>query len=199
MANKQSNKFVLLKNLQIIGGYGYDGVESSGKSSVQAFLKLVNSSTTDIAPDKRAYRELSRQQLISTTKTGESYRFTLTPNGAYRLMRNTIGTLVIHPPKEWDHKWRLVCFDIPKGKDKERQYLHKRLKELGFTLFKRSMWIHPFECFEVIRQITDHVNLTRYVSVIEVSKLDEKSTQDLLRKYEHLLHTQERKSSPSVI
>ena len=109
------------------------------------------------------------------------------PGGAYRLLKNTTDMLAIDTNHAWDGHWRLVCFDIPKGKDKERLYFNRRLHELGFTMIQRSMWVHPYECTNEITQITDFVNLTRYITILQVVKFDDRTTRRLLGVYGSLL------------
>jgi DNA-binding transcriptional regulator PaaX len=166
-------KQAIYKSLQRIGENGYSGIDCIGSSSLKAFLILMSGTIKNEPSATRAYRELMRQRLIEVEHLGDThYRLKITPNGAYRLMKLTIDALYIDHMKPWDKKWRVVCFDIPKGKDKERLYLNRRLHELGFTLLQRSMWIHPYDCFETMKQIVDFCNLSRYVTILEVVHLD---------------------------
>jgi len=176
------------KALGIIGKYGLSGLAVNANGKVNSFMVLFSTGISDKVTARQVYKQLIRQKLIVINmQEPDSYRISLTPNGAYRLLKNHVDSLAITPMKKWDHCWRLVCFDIPKGKDKERLYFNRRLHELGFTMLRRSMWVHPFDCLEAIKEITDYCNLTRHVNVLEISKLDDQSSRKLLRIYDSVL------------
>lgn len=173
--------------LMVIGEDGYSGHEVQARSRMCALSTIIKSHVPEeaVAP---IYRELHRQELVDIQKKEVGYYcVSLTPSGAQRLLKHTIDQLQINTNVAWDGHWRLVCFDIPKGKDKERLYFNRRLHELGFTMVQRSMWVHPFECLKEIVQITDFVNLTRYVTVLEVVNLDSRTTKRLQAIYGSLL------------
>lgn len=176
--------------LRIIGMAGLVGTVVVAPNAVQAYGLLVTKLIRDESTRKRIYKELKRRGLIQVSAGDDgTYNVGITLDGARKLLSLSANEITITPMKKWDGHWRLVCFDIPKGKDSERLYFNRRLHELGFTMLQRSMWVHPFECIDEIRSITDFVNLTRYVSVIEVIKLDDRNTRFLLQKYEHILHS----------
>lgn len=175
--------------LKHIGLSGFSGISVSAPSAIQAFHILFVSTIKDDFRRVRVYHELRRQELVHFSSPQNEQLLTITPNGAHRLLSITADGIKIKPMKHWDMRWRLVCFDIPKGKNKERQYFNKRLKELGFTMVQKSMWVHPFECAKEIDTITDHVNIKSYITMLEVVKMDERTTKRLLRHYDHILNT----------
>jgi CRISPR-associated endonuclease Cas2 len=175
--------------LKMLGVGGLFGTVIVAPNAVGAYTKLVGSLLEDGPTRVRVYKELKRQDLIQITEEKDGIRLGLSMKAAHKLLAIGADEVVILPMKKWDYHWRLVCFDIPAGKTSERLYFNRRLHELGFTMLQRSMWIHPFECIDQIKLITDCVQLTKYISVLEVTKLDEKSTKMLLRKYEHLIKT----------
>ena len=174
--------------LKVIGLEGLAGAYVPANSAVEAYVQLVTDLFDDTSTRQHVYRELKRQGLIYITEVDNGFRVGVTPKGGLKLLQIQADDVSIPPMKKWDQKWRLVCFDIPKGKNSERLYLNRRLHELQFTMLQRSMWVHPFECMEEMRIITDYLNLTRYVTVLEVTKLDEQNTRRLLRTYESVLN-----------
>jgi len=55
-----------------------------------------------------------------------------------RLVKNNIKT------QKWDGKWWAIIFDIPEANRRERSFLRKELKWLGFKELQHSVWIFPF-------------------------------------------------------
>ncbi len=43
--------------------------------------------------------------------------------------------------KKWDGKWRAIIFDIPETNRKERNFLRRELKWMGFKELQHSIWI----------------------------------------------------------
>ncbi len=52
--------------------------------------------------------------------------------------------------KKWDGYWRLVIFDISEKKRYLRNSLRRKLKELGFGMWQKSIYISPFDFEEDI-------------------------------------------------
>jgi CRISPR-associated endonuclease Cas2 len=175
--------------LKVLGVGGLFGTIVIAPNAVGAYSKLVLPLIEDEPTRIRVYKELKRQGLIQITEEKDGIRLGLTIKAAHKLLAIGADEVTIPLMKKWDYQWRLVCFDIPSGKSAQRMYFNRRLHELGFTMLQRSMWVHPFECIDEIKLITDYVQLTKYISVLEVVKLDEKSTKILLRKYENLIKT----------
>jgi len=45
--------------------------------------------------------------------------------------------------KKWDGKWRAIIFDIPESDRRERNFLRRELKWMGFKELQHSVWITP--------------------------------------------------------
>src|SRR3989338_9033839 len=42
--------------------------------------------------------------------------------------------------RKWDKKWRLVLYDIEEKQKTTRELVRRKLKELGFAQFQKSVW-----------------------------------------------------------
>lgn len=84
--------------------------------------------------------------------------------------------------KKWDGIWRLVSFDIPEEKKKERNRLRKKLKELGFGMFQESLWVTPHELGEQFAQFLEEVNLRKYCLVWEGKRIFGEKKRDLAKR-----------------
>ena len=45
--------------------------------------------------------------------------------------------------RTWDGKWRLILFDVPLGRDTQRNRLRRYLRNKGFGYLQNSVWITP--------------------------------------------------------
>lgn len=73
--------------------------------------------------------------------------------------------------KPWDGLWRVVVYDIAEERRVERNFLRRRLKELGFRLWQKSTWLTPHDVsLELYRLLKGH-SLVGRVSVFEARNL----------------------------
>ena len=73
--------------------------------------------------------------------------------------------------QKWDGKWRIVTFDIPEKKRKIRQNLRYKLRELGFAMLQKSIWISPHNFEDDIREFFDENKLGEIAFVFVAEKL----------------------------
>jgi len=100
-------------------------------------------------PKKRirdTFYNLKRAGLIEIEKKNNQIYIRLTKEGKRKAGIFQIDSLKIKRPKKWDKKWRLVIFDISSLKKIYREAFRGKLKELGFYLLQKSVWIYPFDC-----------------------------------------------------
>lgn len=71
----------------------------------------------------------------------------------------------------WDGVWRIVGYDIPEDFKKERDYLAKKLKELGFYRVQKSMWAYPYDCKEEIAMFAQSLHVAPFVIYLTTDKL----------------------------
>lgn len=74
----------------------------------------------------------------------------ITESGRRHLRRLTLEGLRIHKPRRWDERWRIVIFDIRQNERAVRDKVRGMLKRLGFMRLQGSVWVHPYDCEEVI-------------------------------------------------
>ncbi len=46
---------------------------------------------------------------------------------------------------KWDGKWRGISWDVPEASRKDRDYLRRQLKWIGFKELQKSFWIFPYD------------------------------------------------------
>ncbi|OGZ68559.1 MAG: hypothetical protein A3D44_01250 [Candidatus Staskawiczbacteria bacterium RIFCSPHIGHO2_02_FULL_42_22] len=69
--------------------------------------------------------------------------FYLSDRGRIKIIKSVIGDK--KRIKTWDNKWRAIIFDIPETNRKERNFLRKELKWMGFRELQHSIWITPYD------------------------------------------------------
>ncbi len=74
--------------------------------------------------------------------------------------------LEIEKPIVWDKKFRLVIFDIPKHKHSYSTGFSRTLKELGFYMIQKSVWVHPYDCTNEIVYLRNIFEIEPYVKVV---------------------------------
>lgn len=108
----------------------------------------------------------------------------LTSQGHKRIQRDF--PLISMQRKTWDRKWRLVIFDIAEVSRIIRERLRVKLKELGFGMLQRSVFISPYNIAEDFAQFIKSFGLEECVYVLEVSTIVAGNPRTLANKIWHL-------------
>lgn len=127
-----------------------------------------------------AFYNLKRQGCIKTEIKNHQIYISLTERGRKMAGRFQIDSLKINKPKKWDKKWRIVIFDISHLKNLQRNTFRGKLKELGFYLLQKSVWIHPFPCKDEIGLLREFFGLgQKEIRLITTENIED---DDFLRK-----------------
>jgi len=65
--------------------------------------------------------------------------------------------------REWDGKWRLIIFDVPEKKRKNRDFLRYQLKAIGLRPIQRSVWVTPFDLLPEVEELVEMCEVRPYV------------------------------------
>lgn len=182
---KSENKKILYNGLKAIGSSGLSGVTVTANTVSSALDELLGG-TTSAHTSPRLLAELRRQDLIVITKHPRSIHLQLSVKGIHRLQRLEVDDLSINHNQRWDGLWRMVMFDVPAHLTRERSLFRRELKRLGFTMVQKSIWMHPFPCFDAVASLIAYCNLQRHVSIAEIGRIDEVTLKRLMRAYPDL-------------
>lgn len=120
----------------------------------------------------RSFQNLRQQQALKFVQEKDGCMvYKLTKKGEKKVKKLIFDELVVPKPKAWDKKWRLVIFDIPESRRKERVAFRKKLKEIGFYQCKKSVWIHPFPCLEEIEFLIAKLYIKPFVKLFTVDEM----------------------------
>ncbi len=121
-----------------------------------------------------AVRRLNRKRLIELTQKGDKLYIEITENGKKLIKGFDYENIELLKPKKWDKKWRLVIFDIPEKKTRERRAFSVKLKDLGFYPLQESVFIYPYNCRDEIDFVCSFLSIDSYVNYCVVDTLDKK-------------------------
>lgn len=112
---------------------------------------------------KREIRNCYRSKLIKEKEnTNGTITYVLTEKGKMRVLTYDFYNMNIKQ-KIWDGKWRAVIFDIPEKFRWGRDALRKKLRELGFCEFQKSVFVFPYDCKDEIDFIIEFFKMRKYV------------------------------------
>lgn len=114
------------------------------------------------------WRSIKTGYIEKIEKKGEIY-LRLTPQGNQKVARDF--PLISFQNKHWDKKWRIVTFDIQEINRKLRDNLRSKLKELGFGMLQKSVFISPHDILQDFSEFIKYAGLSEAVYVFEASTL----------------------------
>ena len=121
-----------------------------------------------------AISRLNKKRLIELIEKNNELYIKITDGGKELIKRFDYDNLELPSPKVWDKKWRLVVFDIPDKKKRERQSFSRKLKDMGFYPMQESVFIYPYDCRDEIDFICEFLSIGRYVNYCLIEFLDKK-------------------------
>src|SRR3989338_3424474 len=109
----------------------------------------------------------SRGYVRILSESPEGMKVEITRAGKRIVKHVDIAELALPKPETWDKKWRIIVFDVPNYKNKNRTAFREKIKELGFRLVQKSVWVYPHECREQIMIIRKFYDIEKYVTYVE--------------------------------
>ncbi len=84
--------------------------------------------------------------------------------------------------KKWDGYWRIVIFDIEEKNRLIRNLLRRKLRELGFGMWQKSVYITPHPVTEEINEFLKEKKLYPQCICLEAKKIGEEDNEILAEK-----------------
>lgn len=180
---QQIEKLKTLSNiaLAVIAGVGIIALSAIAPNIFVAVDKIFSEKYPNRKFSKRekdikvsqTFYYMKRSGFIRMKPIGSDFKIFLTKLGKKRLGKLNFENMVIKRPSSWDGKWWQVAADIPtKRYRRGADLLREKLKELGFYPLQRTLWFYPYDPREEIEFIVKHYGIERFVTVMEVSRLD---------------------------
>ncbi len=124
----------------------------------------------------RAIRYLEERNTIEIRKEDGHEMVFLTKKGKVQLDEDSIWDMEIRKPWHWDHKWRLIMFDLPARFERVRRPFREKLADFGLVSYQKSIFIYPYECQEEILTLAEFYGVREYICYIvadEISNMRE--------------------------
>ena len=150
---EESNKKRARKeNLQriILGSVAAAGILSVSIMAPNV-IKAMNNLGILPNPRRKEYISSSASKL---TKRGlmvfkDGY-YQLTEEGQKMLRRLELADYKLKKPRRWDHKWRILIYDISERKGVIRRQIMELFKQIGLYRLQDSVWVYPYDCEEIM-------------------------------------------------
>lgn len=115
---------------------------------------------------KFTLKKLEKQKLVEIKINGDKGIVVLTENGKKKVLENAVSEMTINKPAHWDHKWRIVLYDINYDKKGLRNHFQKILKNAGFYQLQESVYIHAYPCEREIEFMRNFLGLAGEVRLV---------------------------------
>lgn len=125
------------------------------------------------------WRNLKTGYIEKVEKNGEMY-IRLTSKGKEKIARDF--PLLVMQRKRWDKKWRVAIFDIQETNKRTRDILRKKLKELGFGMLQKSVFISPHDIATDFAEFVEEMGLMESVYIFEASNPELQNPKELANK-----------------
>ncbi len=83
----------------------------------------------------------------------------------------------------WDHRWRVVIFDVPEKRGDIRLYLRSFLKTLGFGKVQKSVWISPHDFEKQVREFSRKLDISPCIFQLTVERFSGLNERELARSF----------------
>lgn len=113
-------------------------------------------------------RSLKTDLIDKVEKKGEIY-IRITTEGQKAIQRDF--PMLLLQNKHWDGRWRIVMFDVEEVNKKARNRLRRKLKELGFGMLQKSVFISPHDLLKDFSEFAQASGIKDYLYLLETHKL----------------------------
>lgn len=149
--------------VRILGGFS----KGRGNSRTKEYRQKQNKSII------KSLYYLKQRGDIELIPDKNDFILKITQKGRKKMRRLRFETVEIAKSPNWNKHWWLVLADIPSKPYKGRADLFRnKLKQIGFYLLQRTVWVYPFDPRDEVDFVSEYYNLSKFVTVMEVLNLD---------------------------
>lgn len=120
---------------------------------------------------KAAIKRMQKSGIIEESEHEGEVVFKITEKGKLKLFRYKLDELTLNKAG-WDKRWRLVAYDIPRGKKNQADSFRLLLKKMQFLQLQKSLWLTPFPCTQEIEFLKSLYSLNDNVTILTISQLE---------------------------
>ncbi len=123
---------------------------------------------------KANLRRLQKSGVIEESENAGEIIYKISEKGKFKLFKYRLDDMNLNRTS-WDKKWRLVAYDIPKGKKNKAEAFRTLLKKMNFMQLQKSLWLTPYSCNNEIEFLKQIYYLDNHVSILTVSEIEGES------------------------
>src|SRR3989344_1951060 len=97
----------------------------------------------------------------------------ITRQGKKVMEQIDLDEMRIEKPPQWDKKWRIVIFDVPNTQNKHRLAFTQHLKNMGFKMVQKSVWVHPYPSHKEIMVLRKFYGIESLVTYLETAMVED--------------------------
>lgn len=96
----------------------------------------------------------------------------ITPLGRRFLQKKTLIDNYKNQKKKWDGRWRVLIFDIPENRRRDRDHIRQTLIDIGFVRLQKSVWVFPYDCEEFVTLLKADMKIGKNVLYMIVDAIE---------------------------
>ena len=118
------------------------------------------------------YRLKQKGEIEFVDRDGKKYA-RLTERGEHSLaLLQQKMALTDGRKRKWDHRYRLVIFDIPEKRKSTRERIRLEMRELGFLRIQDSAWLYPYDCEEFVALLKADLHIGKDVLYAVIEEIE---------------------------
>ncbi len=126
-------------------------------------------------------KRLEKQEMLAIREKGNKVSIEITEKGKNRLLQYDFENLE-RKSKKRDGKWRLIVFDVPESKKKNRDAFRKKLLQIGCIRLQDSVFVNAFPCKDEVDFLCHYLEISGFVTLLVIAKI-ERGEQLIFKKY----------------
>lgn len=119
----------------------------------------------------RIVKRLEKQEMISIREVGNKISIEITEKGKRRLLEYDFENIQLKAKKR-DGKWRIIIFDIPEDRKRNRDAFRKKLIQIGCVRLQDSVFISAFPCKDEIDFLVNFLEISDFVTVATLDQIE---------------------------
>jgi len=184
-AKRQKIQKVVLTSVYLTAGLGLVLMAPNAARLLKYVEKYIGPKPRLNRRISQAINRLQERGLVERTQTDKGIALRLTRKGAHLAtsLEEEEKRFEKRKPRKWDEKWRIVIFDIWERRRAVRDRLRTLLKRNGFVKIQNSVWVHPYDCEELLVFLRTNLRLGKSIVYIVAEEIENDS---MLRKHFNL-------------
>jgi DNA-binding transcriptional regulator PaaX len=114
------------------------------------------------------WRRMEAERWVKRKGRGAAAEFTITEKGRQRCAE---ADPTVDWARRWDSRWRLVTFDVPEHRRKERKALWRELRARRLGYLQQSVWVWPHDIEPILREIIQAQGIPECFAGFECARL----------------------------